>query len=83
VATVRASKVDTDTTGANCAAEVTGARLLTRTMTEKTKVARNKPSVTRVIRERMKIRTVLGVQPDGEVGGGDRGDREDGRQKPQ
>src|SRR5689334_1911714 len=29
-------------------------------ITEKTKVARNKPSVTRVTRERMKIRTVLG-----------------------
>src|ERR1700722_16746534 len=29
-------------------------------ITEKTKVERNKPSVTRVIRERMKIRTVLG-----------------------
>ena len=105
-------------------------------MTEKTKVARNKPSVTRVIRERMKIRTVLGeywlaaswmatsvvanttatnarvaaamapakvaalpgsltrfwpyanrsvdlgVEPDSEIGGDDRGDREDGRQEP-
>jgi hypothetical protein len=29
-------------------ADVTGARLLTRMITEKTKVARNKPSVTRV-----------------------------------
>src|ERR1700753_3354831 len=29
-------------------------------MTKKTKVARTKPSVTRVTRERMKIRTVLG-----------------------
>ena len=39
---------------------MTDARLLTRMITEKTKVARNNPSVTRVIRERMKIRTVLG-----------------------
>jgi hypothetical protein len=39
---------------------VTEARLLTRTITEKTKVARNSPSVTLVTRERMKIRTVLG-----------------------
>src|SRR5437660_10654717 len=60
VATVSASNVVTDTTGANCLADVTDARLLTRMITEKTKVARNSPSVTRVIRERMKIRTVLG-----------------------
>src|SRR5580700_10770865 len=60
VATVSASNVVTDTTGANCLADVTGARLLTRMTTEKTKVARNNPSVTRVTRERMKIRTVLG-----------------------
>ena len=39
---------------------MTDARLLTRMITEKTKVARNNPSVTRVTRERMKIRTVLG-----------------------
>ena len=39
---------------------MTGARLLTRMITEKTKVARNNPSVTRVSRERMKTRTVLG-----------------------
>src|SRR5580700_2982359 len=60
VATVSASNVVTETTGANCLADVTGARLLTRTITEKTKVARNNPSVTRVTRERMKTRTVLG-----------------------
>ena len=41
-------------------ADGTGARLLTRMITEKTKVARNSPSVTRVMLERMKIRTVLG-----------------------
>jgi hypothetical protein len=57
---VGASSVVTDTTGANCLADVTEARLLTRMITENTKVARNKPSVTRVTRDRMKIRTVLG-----------------------
>src|SRR5580700_5568938 len=60
VARLSASKAVTDTTGANCFAELTEARLLTRTIREKTKVARNKPSVIRVTRERMKIRTVLG-----------------------
>jgi hypothetical protein len=60
VARVNASKVVTDTAGANCFADATEARLLTRMSREKTKVARNKPSVRRVTRERMKIRTVLG-----------------------
>src|SRR6266581_3180022 len=60
VATVSASNVVADTTGAKCLADGTDAWLLTRMITEKTKVARNNPSVTRVIRERMKIRTVLG-----------------------
>ena len=50
----------TDTTGANCFAALTEARLLTRTISENTKVARNRPRVTRVTRERMKTRTVLG-----------------------
>ena len=39
---------------------MTGARLLTRTISEKTKVAKNKPSVTRVTRERVKIHTARG-----------------------
>src|SRR5580693_6447476 len=60
VARVSASRVVTDTTGANCFAVATEARLFTRMIREKTKVARNKPSVTRVTRERMKTRTVLG-----------------------
>ena len=47
VARVSASKVVTDTTGANCFADATEARLLTRMSREKTKVARNKPSVRR------------------------------------
>src|SRR5580698_7433440 len=60
VARVSASKVVTDTTGANCFAVATEARLFTRMIRENTKVARNKPRVTRVTRERMKTRTVLG-----------------------
>src|SRR5580704_14592484 len=60
VARVSASRVVTDTTGANCFAVATEARLFTRMIREKTKVARNRPSVTRVTRERMKTRTVLG-----------------------
>lgn len=50
----------TDTTGANCFAEVTAARLLTTTINANTKVARNKPRVTRVTRDRMNTRTVRG-----------------------
>src|SRR5580693_1929411 len=60
VARVSASKVVTDTTGANCFAVATEARLFTRMIRENTKVARNKPRVTRVTRERMKTRTVRG-----------------------
>ncbi len=60
VATVSPSRVVTDTTGANCFAFAIPERLSTSMINEKTNVARNRPKVIRVRRERMKMRTVLG-----------------------
>ena len=60
VATLSPSRVVTDTTGANCSAFAIPERLSTSMINEKTNVARNRPKVTRVRRERMKMRTVLG-----------------------